>query len=451
MNIDSSRVFEKHSDNLKNFIVNIIKECNRHGIDAYVVGGYVRDYVLSIYSSDIDMVFVGDMGKILHYVDLNFTNYEYSEAFKTIKVTIDNFDVDLVTARKEIYNLPGTLPDITPSNIIDDLSRRDFTINSMALKLNSLSLTPVIDLSLSKQDLDDKLIRVHHSFSFADDPTRIFRAFRYGARYSFDIEEHTKTLIEDEIERRKFENISYTRIFNEVSKDFKENNYKAILEYYKSYDIYDIMFSDSFPRSYLLDVHEKFYNSKTHDTPYSGVNLYKTSRTQLKEEELVNLLLLICIRLSDEEKFDNFSKNISKKVKKLAIKTANLLITVYSLDNFKVYQNMDKLSLEERHILLYFVDDIIFSEILNTQKLGKNTKPNVHSGDILSMGIDKRYIGEILEDVHHYKFERGITSSSGTPLTDLSPEGSLLNKDDLNYLKIVIDRKKNHYLKKSGK
>ncbi|MGB3367134.1 MAG: hypothetical protein WBA54_06580 [Acidaminobacteraceae bacterium] len=451
MDIDISSLFEGHSDKLKNLIGDILCQCNRHSIDIYLVGGYVRDYMLSVYSSDIDMVFVGDTSKILDYIDNNFKNYEHSESFKTIKISIDKFEIDLVTARKEIYKTPGALPSITPSNIIDDLSRRDFTINSMALKLNSPELTQVIDLNLSKKDLEDKIIRVHHSLSFIDDPTRIFRAFRYGARYSFDIEEKTKELIEEEIKNRKFRNISYIRILNEISKDFKEINYKSILEFYKNYDIYDIMFSDRFPIRYLLSIHDKFYNSKTYDRPYSGANLYKTSIKLFKEEELINLLLLTCIHLADKDKFDSFAENINKKIKKLARKIADILKVVYTLDSFEVYKNMDKLSIDERHILLYFVDDIIFSEILNTEILGKKTKPHVHISDILSKGIDKKYIGEILEDIHHYKFERGIISSNEKTLKELSPESSRSDKDDLNYLNIVIDRRKSYYLKKSGK
>lgn len=450
MNINSSLIFDKLSDEIKHFIDNIIKESNKYNIDVYVVGGYIRDYILSVYSSDIDLVFVGDTNKILHYIDLNFTNYEYSDAFKTIKITINSYEIDLVTARKELYYSPGALPVITSSNIIDDLNRRDFTINSMALKLNNLSLTPVIDLNLSKRDLGSKWIRVHHNYSFVDDPTRIFRAFRYAARYSFTIEEHTKDLIEEEVDRRKLTNISNIRIMNEATKDFKEQNYKAILDFYKSYGIYDIIFSDSFSRKYILDIHDKFLKSKLKGIPYSGVNLYKTSMTILEEEKLIMILILVCISLSSEENFNEYAQNLNKRVKKISIKISRLLKALYSLDNFQVYKHMDKLSLEERHILLYFVDDIIFSEILNTQILGVNTKPHIHIDDILNMGIDKSYIGEILDDIHHYKFERGISSLSGTPLTDLSANASLSNTNDLNYLKIVIERKKNYYFNTRG-
>ena len=123
------------------------------------------------------------------------------DAFGTAVVEYgDGEHVDVVTARRERYDAPAVLPTVEPSTIQDDLFRRDFAINAMAVELTGEAAGRLVDPFEGRRDLDAKTIRVLHDGSFVDDPTRIFRALRYASRYGFELDEHTAQLAREAIE-----------------------------------------------------------------------------------------------------------------------------------------------------------------------------------------------------------------------------------------------------------
>jgi len=119
--------------------------------------------------------------------------------FGTAKLHYEKSSIDFVTARQESYAHPGALPIVFPGSIKDDLQRRDFTINSMAIHLNGNSLGKLLDPCNGKDDLENGLIRVLHPKSFIDDATRMFRAIRYEQRFSFNIEADTEKLLSENL------------------------------------------------------------------------------------------------------------------------------------------------------------------------------------------------------------------------------------------------------------
>jgi tRNA nucleotidyltransferase (CCA-adding enzyme) len=123
--------------------------------------------------------------------------------------------VDLITARSESYEKPGVLPTVKPATIEEDLARRDFTINAMALRLDGEGMGEVLDPLGGRTDLERGVIRVLHPNSFIDDPTRIFRAVRYEVRYGFMIEPVTLRLINPE-SLKVLESLSGERLRNEL-------------------------------------------------------------------------------------------------------------------------------------------------------------------------------------------------------------------------------------------
>lgn len=157
----------------------------------YVVGGAVRDLLLGRDRSDLDLVVVGDAGALAAKLGAEPVEHE---RFATAKVEFDGSEVDLATARAETYPQPGALPEVAPAGSIEqDLGRRDFTINAMAVPLAELS--KLIDPHGGRADLEAGLLRVLHPGSFADDPTRVLRAARYAARFGFELEEETEALL----------------------------------------------------------------------------------------------------------------------------------------------------------------------------------------------------------------------------------------------------------------
>ena len=159
----------------------------------FLVGGAVRDLLLRRERTDIDLVVIGDAATLATALGAEVVEHE---RFATAKLRLDGHEVDIATAREEVYERPGALPTVVPAATIEaDLGRRDFTINAMALPLRGEQR--LIDPLDGHPDLEGGLLRVLHRRSFVDDPTRALRAARYAARFGFALEEKTETLLRD--------------------------------------------------------------------------------------------------------------------------------------------------------------------------------------------------------------------------------------------------------------
>ena len=162
----------------------------------YIVGGRVRDLLLDRPAADLDLVVEGDALELVRALAID----QGGEAvvhprFGTATYRAGNLVFDLATARTETYSRPGVLPDVRPGPIEEDLVRRDFTVNAMALRLSPPDAGTLLDRFGTRQDVENGLIRVLHLGSFVDDPTRIMRAIRYEQRLGFQIEPSTLALL----------------------------------------------------------------------------------------------------------------------------------------------------------------------------------------------------------------------------------------------------------------
>lgn len=159
----------------------------------YLVGGAVRDLLLGRGRSDIDLVVIGDAAALAARLGARPVAHE---RFATAKVELDGHEIDIASARTEVYEAPGRLPEVKPAaRIEDDLCRRDFSINAMALPLEGQA--ELIDPHDGLADLKAGLLRVLHSDSFRDDPTRALRAARYAARFDFKLDPGTEALLRE--------------------------------------------------------------------------------------------------------------------------------------------------------------------------------------------------------------------------------------------------------------
>ncbi|MCG9127002.1 CCA tRNA nucleotidyltransferase [Candidatus Poribacteria bacterium] len=201
------------------------------GENAYLVGGSVRDLILKRENLDIDIVVVGDGIQLATEMYRQWKGkIQVYQQFGTACVTPENPDkpkVDFVTARCETYNKAGTLPKVVPGSITDDLYRRDFTINALAMHIDTPNFGTVIDKVGGIEDLNSGTIQVLHEKSYTDDPTRIFRAFRYAVRYNFNITESDYNRIKDALQYIK--EISGERIRNEIDRVLLESTAPQIL------------------------------------------------------------------------------------------------------------------------------------------------------------------------------------------------------------------------------
>jgi tRNA nucleotidyltransferase (CCA-adding enzyme) len=211
----------------------------------YLVGGSVRDLLLGRAINDFDLTVEGDAAKLAESILRKYAGkVVFHSRFGTATWTLDEttfkrLDVpllgasgfppflDFISARTETYPRPGALPVITRSTIDDDLRRRDFSINAMALRLDGRFWGQLHDPLNGQADLKSKRIRVLHDRSFVDDPTRMLRAIRYEIRYGFEIDDETLKWIDD-ASRSVLSQLSGERLRHEIDLMYDESDPSAM-------------------------------------------------------------------------------------------------------------------------------------------------------------------------------------------------------------------------------
>lgn len=187
----------------------------------YVVGGFVRDLLLKTPNHDIDLVVEGDgIGFARAFAGVLGGRVRVHKKFLTSVVIFPGADgreerVDVATARLEYYESPAALPTVEHSSIKMDLYRRDFTINALAIRLDCEPMGEIVDFFGGQKDIRDRVIRVLHTLSFVEDPTRCLRAVRFEQRYHFRIGPATEKLIKNDVSLKLLDKLSPARLFNE--------------------------------------------------------------------------------------------------------------------------------------------------------------------------------------------------------------------------------------------
>ena len=180
----------------------------------YFVGGVVRDEIIGVPSFDTDFCYEGNA--INFAESSNFEIIKRNLDFGTVRVNLNNKEIDIASTREEVYPKPGHLPIVSNigCSLQADLKRRDFTINAMAK--NTIT-GKIYDPFNGQSDIENKLIRVLHHRSFIDDPTRILRALKFSVRFGFDLEKETK-----ELQNQYLSNINYDMSYHRLKKELME-------------------------------------------------------------------------------------------------------------------------------------------------------------------------------------------------------------------------------------
>ena len=211
------------NDLLKNTNISIIDtisiEAELNGKEVYLVGGFVRDLILNRRNKDIDVMVVGngiDFAKLISK-KLN-KKLQIFKNFGTAMLKTENYEIEFVGARKESYSKDSRNPVVDQGTLVEDLSRRDFTINSLAISLNKKNYGEIIDLFNGRADIDKKIIRtpLDPRTTFHDDPLRMMRAARFASQLDFLVDKNNLEFIKSEKER--IEIISKERINDELNK-----------------------------------------------------------------------------------------------------------------------------------------------------------------------------------------------------------------------------------------
>lgn len=283
----------------------------------YIVGGAVRDNLLGQDGiTDIDISVCSDFESLLGLVKEHFKIKEKTQIslFKTATVRIENISIDFVTARKEFYDKPGMLPRIEKSDIHDDISRRDFTVNSIAY---DIAKDRYIDPLFGADDLKKKIIRKNREGIFAEDPTRIFRFFKYLKRFNFHSDESTEKELNDSLKiENLFNNVSKSRISREWMLILEEKEADSVIDDLKKHSVFRNIFKEDIKcRKRGFDSNDEFV--KTLDIFFDNdfeslVMIMDTLFNGLKKSEIKELEMLKNLRpLSNraKEKYSEFLKN----------------------------------------------------------------------------------------------------------------------------------------------
>ncbi|MDK2921933.1 MAG: hypothetical protein PWR24_1490 [Desulfonauticus sp.] len=215
------------------------KVAKQLNFQVYLVGGVVRDLLLNVPVKDLDFVVEGDgIAFAQHFAQIIGGRVRSHKKFKTAVIILNNEQkIDVATARLEYYEYPAALPIVELSSLKMDLFRRDFTINTLAIHLNPENFGKLIDFFGGQRDLKEKTIRVIHSLSFVEDPTRILRAIRFEQRFNFRIGKQTEKLIKSALKIKIFDKLSGTRILHELKLIFQEEKVVQCLKRLKELEI----------------------------------------------------------------------------------------------------------------------------------------------------------------------------------------------------------------------
>ena len=219
-----SLMTERLPKEIMSLLHTVAQVADRQRVSAYIVGGFVRDLIMRIDNYDMDIVIEDDGIRFARALgkELNAKVVSHEKFGTSVICLPDGFKIDVATARTEYYKHPAALPTVEMSSIKSDLFRRDFTFNSLALKLNGKDAFILLDYFNGQRDIKDKVVRVLHNLSFVEDPSRAFRAIRFEQRLGFRIGKQTESFIKHAVKKKFIEKLSGARLYNELVLILKE-------------------------------------------------------------------------------------------------------------------------------------------------------------------------------------------------------------------------------------
>ncbi len=380
---------------LTDFIETATRLASGRGQKLYLVGGLVRDLLLKKPNFDLDLVVVGDAVALAQELaEIKKAKTITHPHFMTAKLTWAEFSVDFTTARSETYAKPGALPIVKPSSIEDDLFRRDFTINAMAICLNTSCYGELIDHCGGQSDLDHKLIRVLHEKSFIDDATRIWRGLRYEQRLDFQLEETTLKLLKRDTPM--LDTISGDRIRYEL----------------------ECIFGEAEPEKVLRRAGELGVLKKLHPALKSNGWLRKNFEKARKQSSLtpppLGLYLALLTYQLDSEECDKLSSHL--KLPKPAGQVVHDAATLKAKLKMLAYPELTS-SYVYRILHCYSPSAITAISIATASPVARQhmeiylhklryVKPALHGADLLKMGLTPGpQVKEVIARLHEAKLD----------------------------------------------
>lgn len=389
-------LIEKFKFDEQKVINSIARECNRRNINVFLVGGVIRDILINRDCHDIDICIEGNPKEIIPLLE-NVKEYIYYDKFQTSTILFNNdIKIDLITCRKEVYDTNGSLPEITPATINEDLYRRDFTINAIAYDILRGKLVDPFD---GINHIKNRIIKSVHGESYLEDPTRIFRALKYANRYNFSI--YDKRNIENSISQKALDSISNDRIIREITLLCLEECWIKNILSCQEYGIFKLENSIIAAENSMCDY--ETLNDRL-------INLFVSSIDEKTRELFINNSIL---HKEQRSAFRNYSKLIEVNKKRLE----------EAMDNYDLYINLNKLSINEIKLLSY--NKKLFYKLYNYIIKMRSVTSNVKGEYISQVGISNfRLYSSIINYLLKLKLNTGIIDEKNYLTNNL---GEILN------------------------
>ena len=396
-------------------VVKILEEIGKlaeqMGLNAYLVGGVVRDILMQNTNMDIDIVVEGDAPALAkRFASIKKAKVSEHFKFKTAVVIFkDGFRVDFATSRTEYYTNPASAPEVENASIRNDLYRRDFSINAMAMKLTGENFGQLLDFFGGQKDIQDKKIRVLHSLSFVDDPSRCLRGVRFAVRYGFAVGPHTEKLLKHAVSLNLLDRVVGQRMYLELKYILSEDYFIDALMMMKKYDMlkffHEKLAIDDFKldRFAVLKKINGWYSFQFEDKLEMWISRFCILFADLNKQEMKKLASRFEItgRLYDDlaETFNKF-KYAVWQIKRLKNVRASVIT--------EIFEGMKTEAVTASVAVLGQEYEWLLKEYLTVYRF---TAPALTGNDLKVMGIPPSDIyGEIFKEIKRAKLDHEITS-----------------------------------------
>jgi len=383
------------------------------GLQAYLVGGVVRDILLERTNLDMDIVIIGDAIPFAKKLQDDFkAKLRVFEQFHTARLTFDDLKIDFSSARIEHYARVGALPQVEFSGLSNDLFRRDFTINALALDLRPDRFMELKDFFGGYEDLLRKQIRILHSFSFLEDPTRIFRAIRFATRFHFQLAEDTKRALDIALNRGALGKLSMMRIVAEVIRCFHEEQPYAPIQKFLDLGLLKTLHKDLFGASILP--------SRFKLIP-GVVRRFSALREPINSEAIhwIGILARLPVSEADALLKEACYHSESRKIVIRALDAMNTIPKNLSRlkpgDDFGVFKLLRDVPIEGLiSLILFALDKVGAKRIFDFIGRLRSIKCDISGKELIELGIPPgSHFSRIFEDILKNKIEGRITDKEG--------------------------------------
>lgn len=376
-------------------ILNALELCSKTALEQnckiYLIGGVVRDLILDKKIFDIDVTVEGNAVEFCH--KLAQKKYckilQVQNDLKTVKAVFENdIEIDFASTRQEFYPRRGHLPVVAKigCTLEEDVYRRDFTINSLAMSLNQNNYGEVIDYVGGVADIKNKTIRILHENSFNEDPSRILRGLKFAARFDFHRDSHTKELQAKYINSQLHDDISWTRIKSELKQSFNLNNPR----------VYDMFIAN--------ETYKLIYGEKTN---LKGLEI-KTIVDKYNPEYV--WLVYLGTVLKKPEIIENFC--FTRYEKKIFTDRDSLLKENLSIlnSNYDIFKFFEKRSIEA--ILVYYLLTQRKEALIYLENLA-SIKVQLTGEELIELGLKEgKEIGDMLNEILKRKLSGNIVTKA---------------------------------------